>query len=52
MPPFTNKGVNLTIENAMKLAHTIIGAEQMGRRKEALTEKIKTFEEDIFKRTK
>ena len=48
MTPFAGEGVNLAMTDAVILARRIHEAEMAG--KEFLTEKVKLFEEDMFKR--
>ncbi|MCJ1480752.1 hypothetical protein MMC06_000907 [Schaereria dolodes] len=49
MTPYAGEGVNLAMEDAMNLAHAIIAADEAGG-KEALNERVKEFENDMFKR--
>jgi len=49
MVPFAGEGVNVAMEDSMKLARAIIDAAETGT-KEALFAKVKAFEEDMFKR--
>lgn len=47
MTPFGGEGVNLALQNAMKLAHTIIEASGDSK---GLRLKVKAFEQDMFVR--
>ena len=49
MTPYAGEGVNLAMVDAMNLASAIIEAEKAGGR-DALTEKVKAFEEEMFTR--
>lgn len=50
MTPFRGEGVNLALQDALKLAHTIIEASKDGGDSEVLRLKVKTFEQDMFVR--
>ena len=50
MTPFGGEGVNLALQDAMKLAHTIIETSKDGGDSEVLRLKVKTFEQDMFVR--
>ena len=49
MTPFAGEGLNLAMKDAMLLARSISEAEKEGGKK-FLTEKVNSFEEDMFKR--
>ncbi|KAL8745308.1 MAG: hypothetical protein Q9190_002542 [Brigantiaea leucoxantha] len=55
MTPFAGEGVNLAMEDALKLAHAIIAASQSDSKTSqtaALNKNVRDFERDMFKRAK
>ena len=51
MTPFAGEGVNLAMEDAMKLAHAIIGSTKLGNHPKILPNSIRTFELEMFARS-
>ena len=50
MTPFAGEGVNIAIEDAMKLADAIVRAKKIGANEEAFNNSIRSFEEGMFRR--
>lgn len=50
MTPFAGQGVNIVMEDAMKLADAIVTAKKMGAEERAVNNSIRLFEVDMFRR--